>query len=111
MRYRSLFYLASLGRLGGHFEAILGPIWAVFWPSLAVLGPCWSSGGILEAFGPLGALLGASWGGLGGLLGRLRASEARKGENLKTWKHIRNIDDSCLLGLSWEDSWGVSEAS
>ena len=29
LRYRSLFYLASLGLLGGHFEAILGPILAV----------------------------------------------------------------------------------
>ena len=99
--YRSLFYLASLGLLGGPFGAIFGPIWAVLVPSWAVLEcsypsrPSWKyivallmpywghfgpSGGILEAFGRLGAFLGASWGGLGSLLGCLGRCEDQKSE-------------------------------
>ena len=56
------------GGLLGRKARIVGscsPSWALLW---AVLGPSW------EPFRP-------SWGSLGGLLGRLGTSEARKGEN------------------------------
>ena len=56
----------SWGSSWSPFGALLEPFWGPFGPSWGPFGP---SGGILEAFGCLGALLGASWGGLGGLLG------------------------------------------
>ena len=46
----------------GHFGALLGCLGAL----LGSIGPSWS---VLEAFGRLGALLGASWEPLGALLG------------------------------------------
>ena len=60
-------------RLWAFLGVLLGRFWGPFGLSWGPLGPSWgpagSSGGILEAFGRLGALLGASWGGLGSLLG------------------------------------------
>ena len=57
-----LSHVAFMGLLGGRF----GPFWDPLGLSGAPSGPSW---GILEAFGRLGALLGASWGPLGNLLG------------------------------------------
>ena len=57
---------------GIHFDR-LGRSWeplGTSWPSWRPLGPSWRP-------------LGPSWGGLGGLVDRLRASEARKGEKAK----------------------------
>ena len=39
-----------------------------------------------------------SWGDIGGLLGRLGASEARNGENAKIFQKREKICDFCLLG-------------
>ena len=71
----------------GPSRAVLGASWAVLEPSWAVLGP-WPS-----------------WGSLGGLLGRLGASETRKGENPN---NIENHNENqwflplgALLGASW----------
>eukprot|EP00959_Pyramimonas_sp_CCMP1952_P201043 4204667-Pyramimonas_sp.AAC.1 len=66
---------------GGRFGALLerswgrlrGP-WAVLDASWAVLGPAWA------ILGPSWRLLWPSWGGIGVLLGRLRASEDPEGE-------------------------------
>ena len=84
----------------------LGPL---LWPSWGSLGPSW-------------APLGPSWGPLGGLLGRLGAVlgasgailERRKLENArtrKTSKPTREINDLCILGLSWRSSWSALGAS
>ena len=70
---------------GGLSWAVLGASRAVLAPSWAVLGPSW---------GPLGP----SWGGLWGLVVRLGASEARKGENPK---NIGNIQRKSMIWVSW----------
>ena len=70
---------------GGPVRALLGRL-GPFW---AIVGPFGPPRGVLEAFGRLGALLGASWEPLGALLGLSRV----------------------LLGLSWGApgaSWGPS---
>ena len=69
--------------------AVLKPFSGPLWPSWGPFGLSW---GVLEAFGRLGALLGASWGPLGGRLG-------------PSWASLGS-----LQGLSWAvlgPSWAV----
>ena len=70
--------MGLLGPSWGRLGAILGPSWAFlgpfFWAFLghlgALLAPPWAFLGYLGALlGPLGALLGSSWGRLGAILG------------------------------------------
>ena len=95
----------------GPFGALLGCLGAL----LGCLGPSWS---VLEAFGhlgalvgaswePLGALLGLSWGRLGALLGRLGLLWVRLGALLGSFGALWGASGAVLgrfvepLGPSW----------
>ena len=63
---------------------------------------------VKQLLGPFGP----SWGDLGGLLGRLGASESRKGENAKNFKTIGKSMICASLGpLGGPVAWAVLEAS
>ena len=79
--------LGSIGGLLGHLGTLTGGLW----PSWECLGPSWGD-------------LGASW-------AVLEPRKAEKAIMPKTFKSYMNINDVCLLGPSWEASWGVLEAS
>ena len=81
-------------------------------PSWDDLGASWALLRRLGAsWGRLGAVLGPSWGHLGAVLGRLRPSwqhRLRKmPEYQNTWKNLRKINESCLLGAPSWPSWGA----
>eukprot|EP00959_Pyramimonas_sp_CCMP1952_P265788 5557156-Pyramimonas_sp.AAC.1 len=87
---------ALLERSWGRFRGPLGPCWTPVGPSWGPLGLFWNT---------LGDFF---WGGLGGLVGRLGASENPEGELVK---HVRLTDEllrlGTLLGRILEASWGL----
>eukprot|EP00959_Pyramimonas_sp_CCMP1952_P184431 3856615-Pyramimonas_sp.AAC.1 len=89
---------APVGDVSGPSWAVLGASWAVLGPSWAVLGASW---------GPLGRL-GAVFEASGAVLERRKIEKARM-PNI--FKHFRDICFFCLLGPSWECSWGSLGAS
>ena len=115
LRYRSLFYLASLGPLGGPLGLSwghVGPSWGVL-EALRAMGV--GTGLPLAVLGPFWEPLGPSWGDLGDLLGRLGTSGSRKCGNAricpKPTEKQSILPLGALLGVLLEASSGVLETS
>eukprot|EP00959_Pyramimonas_sp_CCMP1952_P461936 9482408-Pyramimonas_sp.AAC.1 len=88
----------SAVRLLDTFRACLGPSWAALGASWASLGPSGTASGrpwaLLELFGS----------GLGGLLGRLGASDSRRDQKANPPRLLKKSMFG-LLGPSWECFW------
>ena len=104
-RLRFSVRVPPLGPLLGPCLGPLGSSWAPLGPSRGPLGPSW--GALWGLLGRLETVLGASW----TVLERRGDEKAR---TLKAFTNLKEINDLCLLGLSWdvlEASWAVLEPS